>query len=107
MRISKLLYRSDKWTKGALGRDKDGNPVELYTHHFAGGREFDSSSIIVAYSLYGAVAKLYGCSNDQIIGKLKNAIYLVTGQRSTLADFNNRDATTFEDIQTVLKLSGQ
>jgi len=96
MKISELLNSPEKWTKGALARDKNDKYVGILSKDAA------------SYCLLGA---LFYCYDNKCIGKkwnkLNNAI-LEYGFRcfgETVVAFNNHPKTTYEDVIEVVKLA--
>lgn len=108
MKISNLLYREDRWIKGALAKSKDGTMLQnLNIYHFDGGKEIDPSVQCVAYSLQGAIVRLYsGDSQGDMFIRLGNIVRNYFGQKVYLAQWNDDPATSFQDVKNVLKLAG-
>lgn len=107
MKISKLLYREDKWAKNCMAVKKDGTKIyNLNVVHFPNGTYIDPSKDCVAYSLYGAISHLYSNEGQQEVAtKLGDAVRQYTKSKIWLAEFNNKPETTFEDIKNVLKIA--
>lgn len=106
MKISRLLYNEAKWTKGCLGRTKEGKAVNNFDIIHKDGHELDPTRNVESYSLYGAIAKLYnGEGQSDIAFKLGDVIRKYKGQRIYLAQFNDDPTTTYEDIMEILKIA--
>lgn len=106
MKLSKFFHNESKWTKGCLGRDKEGRAINSFNIIHRDGREIDLGKDAVSFSLYGAVARLYsGDGQSDVILKLGDAARAYTGRKVWLAEFNDSSETTFADIQAVLELA--
>ncbi len=107
MKISRLIYRSDRWCQGSLAVNKFGKKLSsLNIYHTSDGKEYDPSKDCVAYSLYGAVAHLYGPDGQgDVLVKLGDAARRYVGRQIWLAEFNDAPTTKFEDIQKVLRMA--
>jgi hypothetical protein len=108
MRISRLLYREDKWCKGCMGITKNGIHLQqLNIVHYENGHTLDPSKEIVAYSLYGAITHLYNQdTQNEIFQKVGNAIREYTGVKIYLAEWNDLPTTTYKDVMAVLRKAG-
>lgn len=116
MKISELLNTENKWTKGCLGRDKDGNPLQNFDTMFSS--KFDNKGNIYyeeknnadeakSFSLYGAIIKSQGIdSRETTLDKLRKAILKHTGKNSYIAVFNDCEETKYSDVKEVLRISG-
>jgi hypothetical protein len=106
MKISRLLLNESKWTKGCLGRDKNGNPINSFNILHCDGKEVDLGKDAVSFSLYGAVVRLYqGDGQAEVFLKLGEAVRRYSGRKIWLAQWNDEQETTFADIQAVLELA--
>ena len=95
MKVRELLDSPEKWIKGALARDKNGNKV------------LSQDENAIQWCLVGAIVKCQGYVyyTDMAV-KIERAITKCIEQPfNNLVDFNNDENTTFEDIQKVLELA--
>ncbi len=107
MKISKLLYRDDRWCQGCLAVNKIGKRLDnLNIYHYSNGTELDPSKECVAYSLQGAIVHLYNGENQgDVFTRLGNAARLYYGQKIWVAEFNDLSSTTYKDVMKVLKIA--
>jgi len=107
MKLSKFFYNESKWCQGEIARKKDGTPIRNLNIVHRDGFEHDPSREAESFSLHGAVQFLYpGESQGEILFKLSEAVRKYTGQKLYTAQFNDLASTTFEDIKSVLEISG-
>jgi hypothetical protein len=106
MKLSKLLYKESRWTKGCLGRTKDGTPINSLDIRHRDGHEYDPSREIESYSLYGAIIHLFeGDGRQEVILKVGNAVRQYSGRKIWLAQWNDDPMTSFEDVKAVLEIA--
>lgn len=110
--IGGLITKPDKWTKGALGRTKEGRAVQNFDVLFTSNpwtgesEERDFAEGVKAFSLHGALVHCYDIDRrEQICDKLRKAIIQYTGKSLHVAEFNNLPETTFKDVQTVVRIA--
>ena len=65
---------------------------------------------IKSMSLHGALGYFFSYEKEperrnQMINKLRKSIEQVTGKRYYIAEFNDKESTTFEDLVKVIKLA--
>ena len=109
MKLSQLLNTKEKWTSNCLGKRADGASIYsfdvLYTNKSGKDEVFDPQKEIKAYSLQGAVVSLYNSgARNQIMDKLRDGIYTLTGKNMSVAAYNDMIDQTFENIEKLLKV---
>lgn len=87
MKAHELLSSPEKWTKGALAKDADGNTVSA-CHPKA-----------TCFCVLGAVEKCYPDLNKQI--QALNLLEYTLGER--ISRWNDRDSVTHSDVHNLLK----
>lgn len=94
------------WVQNAFAVDKDGNPINLNinTEH--------EETRIYAMSLHGAIAYLFSFEREgdrriQVMNRISKAIAIYKKKNMYIAEFNNSEQTSFEDIQAVLKIANE
>ena len=106
MKLLNYFKLEKKWFQNANILDKNGKEVSLTVKY--PNDELDFLQVAEKMSLYGAISVFYPAysqSRDNVVHKLKSAIYKHTGKIMTIAAFNNDPKTTFADVKRVLELS--
>jgi hypothetical protein len=108
MRLSSFFKTSSKWTQNAMARNIHGKPINLNEYHPDITKDRDSR--VEQLSLQGALAFFFSQEREperreQELMKFRRAIAKYTGQNLYVAEFNNREETTFEDIKAVIKIA--
>jgi hypothetical protein len=109
MKISQLLSKESKWTKGALARDKDGKIIScidtLYVDQ--GRKTFDLAKKAASWSLYGAIFRCYDWDDhEQVTEKLHSAMKKILGEDMYIARFNDHEKTNYSKIKQVVEEAG-
>lgn len=106
MRLKNFFKSPSSWVKGYLAVDMNDDPINLneYTEFEMRDRK------IKAMSLHGAIGYFYSYEREpeqrnKIIAKIRKAIEKHTGKNLYIAQFNNAETTSFEDIVSVLKIA--
>lgn len=106
MKISRLIYNESKWTKGCLGRTKDGVAISSFDVIHREGKEMDPTRVVESYSLQGAIIHLYsGDGQSEVFLKLSDVIRRYSGRKVYLAAWNDDPSTSFTDIKNVLEMA--
>jgi hypothetical protein len=109
MKIVQLLNRDTKWCQHALARDGNGKPINcldvLYLDQ--GRRTLDLAKNAKSFSLYGAICHCYGeQDHEQVADKIHEGMRKVLGKDPWIAEFNDDEKTTFEDVKAVIQAAG-
>lgn len=110
MKLSRVITRGSQWAQNCDALTKDGQRAYVNEHRLD---EQPRPKDFKAYSLYGAIAIFepyergddINPARDKHMSKLRRAIEQVTGKCYSVAEFNNRIDTTFEQVEKVIKLS--
>lgn len=98
MKIQELLTDKKKWIKGRLAEDRKGNEVSIH--------EISAECFCLVGSVYrcykgefvtGILAKI----RDEIAEELR-IVNPLERQHISIADYNDSDLTTFEDIKRII-----
>ncbi len=106
MRLKNFFKSPSSWIKGFLATDMNDDPINLNLYS-----EFEMKDRrIKAMSLHGAIGYFYSYEREpeqrnKIMAKIRKAIEIHTGKNLYIAQFNNLDTTTFEDITKVLNIA--
>lgn len=107
MKISKLLYNSNRWCKNSFGISREGKPLYNFDVVYSSdGSINDPANGCKSFSLYGAVSYLYrGKERNIVLGKINDAIKSYSGKNQRITQFNDDSSTTYEDIKTILSIA--
>lgn len=108
MKLSNFFKTQNSWTKKTSARNIDGQSINLNLYHPDISKERETR--VESLSLYGALAFFFSQEKEperreREAMKLKKAISLYTGKNFYIAEFNDLNNTSFEDIKNVIKLS--
>lgn len=95
--VSDILCSPDKWSKGHLAKDKNGNHT------------YPEDKKAYSFCLFGAMIKAYGLK-DITLPKLRVEKILLNrelhGKITTIARFNDDPTTTYEMVMELVKETG-
>jgi hypothetical protein len=106
MKLLNFFKKPSKWCQNANALDRNGKHVSFKCKYPSD--ELDYLEVVDKMSLYGAVCVFYpqySSSRENVVRKLRVAIWRHTGKNINMAAFNDDPKTTFEDIQRVIKIA--
>lgn len=95
MTVAELLDSPEKWTKGAIARDENGDD-SIWEH--------DSKAR--CWCLTGAVFLCYGCPSFSVLEKLENILADEGFGDCEVSTWNDAPERTFEDVRRVIEKAG-
>ena len=106
MRLSNFFKTPSSWIKGNLAVDMDNIPINMMAYSEIEMRDRK----IKAMSLHGALGYFYNFEKEperrnKMMNNLRKAISFYSGKNYNIAEYNNLESTTFEDIVKVIKIA--
>jgi len=113
MKLSKILKKESDWCQNENAILNNGETLPMLVPFYSASNNNQSFNKkfknISKWSLQGAISYFYSQEVNmhkrrQIMDDLRRAIISYTGREMSVAGFNNASSTSFEDIQSVIKI---
>ncbi len=101
MKVKELLTKKSKWTQGAAGRDKEGNPTTTDAELTKEGNSF---------CLLGAIMRCYGFNTNKywhiqeiVFNRLKTPKTKDFGPAYVISHWNDDKKRQFKEVKALVK----